>query len=140
MIKPAIRTRASSGGTGSPFVLLEQKRWRARILISLLLLLLLITAAEAVRVGAVPIPVSDLLGILGLVPASPYTVDPVKGTIILELRLPRVVLAALVGASLAVAGATFQALFRNPMADPYSSGCLPVPPWGRRLLKCPLTG
>jgi len=38
--------------------------------------------------------------------------------ILFQLRLPRVLLAALVGAALATAGAVFQALFRNPMADP----------------------
>jgi iron complex transport system permease protein len=42
--------------------------------------------------------------------------------IVLRVRLPRVVLAALVGACLAVAGALFQALLRNPLADPYILG------------------
>lgn len=42
--------------------------------------------------------------------------------IILKLRLPRVFLAALVGASLGVAGGILQALFRNPLADPYVTG------------------
>jgi len=42
--------------------------------------------------------------------------------IVLRVRLPRVVLAALVGASLAVAGTLFQALLRNPLADPYILG------------------
>ncbi|MBE3582361.1 MAG: iron ABC transporter permease [Thermoanaerobacteraceae bacterium] len=122
MIKPGTRTEASSGAAGTPFAVLEQKRWRARILILLLVVLLFTTMAAAVRVGAVPIPLSDLLRVLGLMPGPAYTVDPVKEAIILELRLPRVVSAALVGASLAVAGATFQALFRNPMADPYVIG------------------
>ena len=39
-------------------------------------------------------------------------------TVVLELRLPRVILAALAGGGLAVAGAAFQALTRNPLADP----------------------
>ena len=42
--------------------------------------------------------------------------------IVLRVRMPRVVLAALVGASLAVAGTLFQALLRNPLADPYILG------------------
>jgi cobalamin transport system permease protein len=42
--------------------------------------------------------------------------------IIIDTRLPRVILAGLVGASLAVAGATYQGLFRNPLADPYLLG------------------
>jgi iron complex transport system permease protein len=43
-------------------------------------------------------------------------------TIILEIRLPRVILAGVVGAALAIAGATYQGLFRNPLADPYLIG------------------
>src|SRR5436190_12413323 len=43
-------------------------------------------------------------------------------TIVWELRLPRVLTAALVGAGLAVAGATFQGIVRNPLADPYVLG------------------
>jgi iron complex transport system permease protein len=43
-------------------------------------------------------------------------------TILLELRLPRVLVAALVGAALALAGAGFQALLRNPLASPYVLG------------------
>ena len=42
--------------------------------------------------------------------------------IVLQVRLPRVILAALVGASLSVAGALFQALLRNPLADPFVLG------------------
>ncbi|HEX8252481.1 MAG TPA: iron ABC transporter permease [Thermoanaerobaculia bacterium] len=43
-------------------------------------------------------------------------------TILLRLRLPRVLLAAVVGATLAVAGVTFQTLLRNPLADPFTLG------------------
>ena len=42
--------------------------------------------------------------------------------IILDIRLPRILLAGLVGSALAVAGATYQGLFRNPLADPYLIG------------------
>ncbi len=45
-----------------------------------------------------------------------------RETIIWDLRFPRVALAALVGAALAVSGATYQGLFRNPLADPYFIG------------------
>jgi len=43
-------------------------------------------------------------------------------TIILQMRLPRVTLGFLVGASLSIAGASFQGLLRNPLADPYTIG------------------
>ena len=51
---------------------------------------------------------------------SPLT--PAEEAIVWELRLPRVVLGALVGAMLALAGATYQGVFRNPLADPYLLG------------------
>ena len=43
-------------------------------------------------------------------------------TLLLQLRLPRVVLGALVGAALATSGAVYQSVFRNPLADPYLLG------------------
>ena len=51
--------------------------------------------------------------------ASP---DSVAATIIWQIRLPRVVLAAVVGATLALGGLVFQALLRNPLAEPYILG------------------
>jgi iron complex transport system permease protein len=48
--------------------------------------------------------------------------DPAAADIVLRVRLPRVVMAGLVGASLALAGVLFQALLRNPLADPYILG------------------
>ncbi|HEX8155479.1 MAG TPA: iron chelate uptake ABC transporter family permease subunit, partial [Thermoanaerobaculia bacterium] len=48
--------------------------------------------------------------------------DETARAILLRIRLPRVVLAGLVGAALAVAGVTFQTLLRNPLADPFILG------------------
>src|SRR5919108_158400 len=51
--------------------------------------------------------------------------SPLSGSddaILWELRLPRVVLGALVGGTLAIAGAAYQGVFRNPLADPYLLG------------------
>lgn len=55
-------------------------------------------------------------------PAAAVEVTPVYRDILLQIRVPRVLLAAAVGSSLAVAGTVFQGLFRNPMADPYVIG------------------
>jgi iron complex transport system permease protein len=52
--------------------------------------------------------------------SSPLT--PTEEAILWEIRVPRVVLAALVGGTLALAGATYQGVFRNPLADPYLLG------------------
>jgi iron complex transport system permease protein len=48
--------------------------------------------------------------------------DATARAIVFDLRLPRVILAALVGATLAVAGVTFQTVLRNPLADPFILG------------------
>ena len=53
---------------------------------------------------------------------STEQIDPMYTNIVLSIRLPRVLLAGLVGASLAIAGAAFQGLLRNPLADPYTLG------------------
>lgn len=54
--------------------------------------------------------------------ASPFSQDPGRQAIFFDIRLPRVLLGACVGASLAVAGAALQALLRNPLAEPYLLG------------------
>lgn len=70
----------------------------------------------AVRLGAVPLSLAQVVdGIRG-------TADPTTVAIVRRLRLPRAVLAAMVGGSLAASGATFQALLRNPLAEPYILG------------------
>src|SRR5580693_7151103 len=48
--------------------------------------------------------------------------DPFSRTLFFRLRLPRVLMGVTIGASLAVTGASLQALFRNPLADPYTLG------------------
>ncbi|WP_456411326.1 FecCD family ABC transporter permease [Oceanithermus sp.] len=84
-------------------------------------LLLLGTLALAVvlgvMVGAVPLPGGHVVTALwnGL---SGQGYDP----IVWQIRLPRVLMAVLVGAALGTAGAVYQGLFRNPLADPYLMG------------------
>jgi iron complex transport system permease protein len=56
------------------------------------------------------------------IPGFSTSLSPTDEAILWEIRVPRVVLAALVGAMLAVAGATYQGVFRNPLADPYLLG------------------
>jgi len=59
---------------------------------------------------------------LGQQPINLLQVDELQLKILLELRLPRVVVALLMGAALGVAGAILQGVFRNPLADPYVLG------------------
>ncbi len=53
---------------------------------------------------------------------SDIDISPTYQTIILQIRLPRILLSLLVGAGLAVSGVIFQALFQNSLADPYIIG------------------
>jgi iron complex transport system permease protein len=87
--------------------------------------LLVVVAALAATIGSVRIPLLTtwqvLISKLPLIDITPSWPSGVE-TIILEIRLPRVILAGLVGAALGTAGATYQGLFRNPLADPYLIG------------------
>jgi len=67
----------------------------------------------ALTVGAAGLPLGEVLAAL-----AGRAVPELTSTVVLGLRLPRVLLAAVAGAGLAVAGAGFQALTRNPLADP----------------------
>jgi len=73
-------------------------------------------------VGPVNIPSFTVLQILFGQMFSSRSWPPVYEVILLNVRLPRVLLCALVGSALSVAGTTMQALFRNPMASPYILG------------------
>lgn len=90
--------------------------WPLPLRIATLAVITLLSIAAAVRIGAVSLGTREMLdAIAGH--GSQTTV-----TIVRELRLPRACQAALVGAALAVSGATFQALLRNPLAEPYILG------------------
>jgi iron complex transport system permease protein len=94
---------------------------RRRTVLVVLVGLLLLAFLLAVALGTVWIPprttVRLLAWKLGLIDA-PEDVPTSTAVILFELRIPRVLLGMLVGSALAAAGALFQALFRNPMADP----------------------
>jgi iron complex transport system permease protein len=101
-------------------------RWRSRLYsIAGLALLLGVIMVAASAVGSTHIPVGTiweiLLSRLPFIDITPAWPDATE-TIIVDIRLPRVLLAGLVGAALAVAGAAYQGLFRNPLADPYLIG------------------
>lgn len=78
-------------------------------------LLALVACLIGLAVGATPVSLHALFAAL----ASP---DAPAGAIVRDIRLPRVLLAFVVGGSLGVSGAALQALIRNPLADPYLLG------------------
>jgi iron complex transport system permease protein len=82
---------------------------------ALLAVALALSAAAGILVGAVAIPPGDVLAAL-------LGAENTSGTIIRELRLPRVIGAALVGGALAASGALLQGMLRNPLADPFVTG------------------
>jgi len=95
---------------------------RFRFIVTLLVLtgFLLVILVFSLGVGAVFISPDRVLNVL-VNPNKPG-LDPTDIAIVRDLRLARILLAALVGAGLATAGAAFQALFRNPLADPFIIG------------------
>ncbi|MEW9550712.1 FecCD family ABC transporter permease [Nonomuraea sp. NPDC050783] len=98
---------------------------RFALLVAALLAAVVAATWLAVSIGAVPVALSQAWGIVAdrLVPGVvPRTWTPVQEQIVWEFRLPRALLALLVGAGLAVVGAVLQALVRNPLADPFLLG------------------
>ncbi len=94
-------------------------------LLLVLVLALLLTITLAVMIGPVPLN-PGLVWRVALHEVAPSLVTPdweeFQRNIVWEIRFPRVLLGGLVGAGLAVVGATMQALVRNPLADPYLLG------------------
>jgi iron complex transport system permease protein len=101
-------------------------RWK--LIIVLLFFALLLTIIISLNVGYAQISFTDILSILGeqfpildnIIDSSLITQQ--NTSIILQIRLPRIVAGALVGAALAASGVVYQGVFKNPMADSYLLG------------------
>lgn len=95
--------------------------------LELLIIAIPVTISVSLSIGTVPIPLSDILkAVTGKIP---YLQSLIKNDvsnryliILFNLRLPRILLAMLVGSGLATAGVAMQGLFKNPMASPYVVG------------------
>jgi len=104
---------------------LEALRHRPVLLGLAGLLLLAVAIVVGIALGTVSISAADTIAILAhklLGWPVAVTWPQTSETIVMELRLPRVLTALIVGTGLAVAGVTFQGLLRNPLADPYVLG------------------
>jgi iron complex transport system permease protein len=102
-----------------------QSRWRDRTPLPVVLVicaaLLLVTMTLGVGIGSVPLsPVTVWHVVAGGLAGHPE--NTVAGIIVWQIRLPRVLLAAVVGAALTTAGAVVQVLVRNALADPFLLG------------------
>lgn len=99
-----------------------------KLIIVLLFIFLILSIAVFSTIGSANISILDTFKIIGSkVPILKKYMDisnisKSSISIIWSIRLPRVLLGVLVGASLSMAGAAFQGMFKNPMADPYVIG------------------
>lgn len=95
---------------------------RTLIACGLLLLVLLSAIVVTSLLGSESLPAQSSLCALVSLGKGQCGLTPEQATILLEIRFPRILLAGAVGASLAAAGASYQALLRNPLAEPYLLG------------------
>ncbi len=105
--------------------ILEGLRRRPVVVGLIGLVALAVAIVAGIGLGTVTVSPGDTIGILAhqlLGWPVPRTWADSSQTIVMELRLPRVITALIVGMGLAVAGVTFQGLLRNPLADPYVLG------------------
>lgn len=95
------------------------KENRKTFLIFLLLVVLLAVFIASLGFGRYPIRIKEIVGIFAskITHVEPFWQSSAED-ILFRVRLPRIVLACLVGASLSVAGASYQGIFQNPMASP----------------------
>jgi iron complex transport system permease protein len=93
--------------------------WRCGILAAILFVVVIV----ALKFGAVRVSLYGLgLDLIHVMLRQTSAISSDYGMIVYDIRLPRILLAIVVGASLSVAGTSFQALLRNPLADPYVLG------------------
>lgn len=110
-------TAAASSSVGS-----SRLGWAAPALgvgvLALTVMLGLLVGAARIGVGPVVLALLDALPLIEL----EHGLSEVEHSVLFEIRFPRVVLGGLVGAVLALAGAAYQGVFRNPLADPFLLG------------------
>jgi len=115
-LDPALPSRAASPPLSEDPA---RRRIRPAVALGALSLALIVATIFAVGHGAFRIPPLDVLTILASrLGVDGLAIDPQQVAVLGSIRLPRVLLAILTGAGLAVAGALMQGLFRNPLADP----------------------
>jgi iron complex transport system permease protein len=93
-------------------------QWKFILLIVILSAMLFLGILFALSFGSVNIDAENIFSVL----FHPTTENQTQRIILFDIRLPRIMLAIIVGASLALSGAAFQAFFRNSLADPFVIG------------------
>ncbi len=111
----------SAGGVAMPAGTGAASARRGGLMLAAGAVLLVAAIVAALAIGPIFIAPADILAILA---DAAHGIRPTEGiamrdaVVVLDIRLPRTILTALVGATLAVAGAVLQGVFRNPLADP----------------------
>lgn len=96
---------------------------RILLVCAALSLALLAAMTLSLRLGAYPMAFREILRVAASLVTGHTEQIPTQDTLVIfQLRLPRILLGIIVGAALSVAGSGFQALLRNPLADPYVLG------------------
>ncbi|MFF0275238.1 FecCD family ABC transporter permease [Streptomyces sp. NPDC004330] len=116
----ALQENAPAVGKAAPAAAPPAARRRtAPLLTAALLAVLLLLALLSAGIGAYEIPLGDVLAsVQHRVGLGGHALDRTAESVLWNIRLPRVVLAVLVGASLGCAGALMQGVFGNPLAEP----------------------
>lgn len=98
------------------------------LLFPVLSFLLVLTAAFSLTLGKYPLTLDDITGFFAFKMFGVGDLDPERclllGSLLIDIRLPRILAAILIGASLSVSGAAFQAMFVNPLVSPGLLGVL----------------
>lgn len=114
-------TRSTSGTSTAT----GKRAARTTVTVMVLALALAVSMVVAIGAGSVKVPIDTTVGVIWN-RLTPFDVDgswsAVQEQIVWQYRVPRVVLAAIVGGALALVGAILQAVVRNPLADPWVLG------------------
>ena len=93
-----------------------------RVTLLFFLIFTFVLAAYSLTVGKYPISLKHIIGILNPFSNALYPLPVEQKIIILQIRLPRAILAILVGINLSICGAVLQNIFQNPLVSPYILG------------------
>jgi len=110
---------------------------KRNLLFPMLSLLLVLTVAFSLTIGKYPLELMDIAGFFLLKIFGAGSMEPERysllESLLFEIRMPRILAAILIGASLAVAGTAFQAMFVNPLVSPSLLGVLAGASFGAAL-------
>lgn len=95
-----------------------RRKWRDRLVLGGLSILLVLTAILSLGIGRYGMSVNEIFATVRLFIAGQIQANSKEYAVLFSIRMPRIVMSVIVGASLAAAGASYQGLFKNPMVSP----------------------